>query len=161
MATFRELENEHRAVIQRLSQMKPAFSKLLVGQVIEAIPELWKWEEFVEKALKPLFELEEMTIIPMLEKGPSEHRRLALELQKEHTYLLGCFSRYKTSLQHIDETSRLSKFSQLWQEMSEMLMEHANKEDSLIIPLLRKFFGLAEDEPIPEHAPTLLYQEDL
>lgn len=156
MVRFSELRDEHHEVLQKTEALNRAITSLATGRIAEAMPILRDYANFINRAILPHFNLKEKVILPILVRHSKRSKDLAAMLSEEHTFLRECFERY---CRLIEEDPLNPTLAELCRGMCSKLLEHAHKEDEVIIPLLRKYLGIGEDEELPGHAPTINYQE--
>lgn len=154
MASLREFQDEHREVIRWLEAMKEEMGTLLVGQVLEGSEAIARMPSLIQVAVLPHFRLEEAIIFPMLAKGSPAEAALREELLADHLSLKECFFCY---LMEVGKGVVSDGLVKLAQDMGDHLAAHAKKEDTFLIPIIRKRFQIGEDDPLPGHAPPTVF----
>ncbi len=157
MANLYELRNEHTEVINTLMKLESEIGNIFIGQIIEGSEVLIHMPDFIKKAILPHFKTEETVVFPLLDLGSPEEKKLKEELLSEHSSLRDCFIYYIDEMRKGKVSQNLIKFGR---EMCHDLATHAKKEDTILIPILRRWFNVKNGELLTEHAPTILFQQE-
>ncbi|MBI2846793.1 MAG: hemerythrin domain-containing protein [Chloroflexi bacterium] len=154
---MQQLQNEHKAVFERLLALENEVGNLMLGQVLEGTNALLTMPVFIENAILPHFKIEEQTIFPILANGTPQEMELVKGLLAEHIVLRDLFYSYLMEVRKGVVTEELLTLSK---HVCYQLTTHAKKEDALLIPLLRKWLNLGSGGPSPEHAPPIVFSEE-
>ncbi|MBI2304947.1 MAG: hypothetical protein HYU86_09430 [Chloroflexi bacterium] len=96
--------------------------------------------------------------MPNLAQGSPQEKTLRDELLADHLALRDSFIAF---LGLNREGIASEDFFRNCRDTMYRLLVHAKKEDIYLLPMMRKLLHVEEMEPLPEHAPPILYEEEV
>lgn len=135
MAVLEGLEKEHNEVLERLGQLGLTV-QLLEGQQIEhakGLEDARKLSNFLEEKIIPHFTTEERIIFPKLQELTSIDKGLILSYLVEHKKILAEMGELRKIV-----SSQSGDFSIITGQIVKDLSDHARRENSELIPLVRR-----------------------
>ncbi len=130
----------HGKIFETVAFYRKALAKIPYAKTHNTVIEI---EQFFADYIPPHFKFEEEEIFPtILEKGTDEEKKLVKDLQQDHDLVLKKLNQFKevsskcnseSDKGQIDEAINLSK------DIMQLIMDHAQKEDMALFPLLKKY----------------------
>ncbi|MBI2918322.1 MAG: hemerythrin domain-containing protein [Chloroflexi bacterium] len=139
MAIVERIQSEHRDIRSRLLAFEKGVVGLTAGRLVGGLEFVGGLDTFIQASVLSHFALEEETVFPQLAAGPAPEKGLARELLAEHLALRDSFVNYVVEARKGKLTQ---EFLSLARGMSSRLLNHTQREDSELVPLLRRWMGL-------------------